>query len=68
MNCLGNATSVARWHKEHDPHGLAVRSYPKAQPLSYRIFILTCPCGAKLLDMERPAQEAGVTINSDLRN
>jgi hypothetical protein len=46
------------WLAEHAPHGEPQKSYPKAQPRSYKIYRLTCPCGRRIVGIEDPAEKS----------
>lgn len=51
---LGPTCEVSDWLQVHRSHGEVLRTYPKEQPSSYRIAILECPCGARLVTDEEP--------------
>jgi hypothetical protein len=55
MSCSLNTKvlTARQWHELHDPHGEATKSYLERQPPSgYKLYALTCPCGAKMIDKE----------------
>jgi hypothetical protein len=42
------------WEKAHATHGKPTRTYNESQPpAGYKLYTLTCPCGAKLVGHER---------------
>lgn len=55
MNCQTGhkVQSEEEWRTAHVPHGEPSREYPEPQPPSYKILNLVCPCGARLVMLDK---------------
>ncbi len=56
---FGKVVKMEDWVAKHIPHGEPKKVYPDAQPPSYRLYNLVCPCGAKLL-CDEPKEQSNV--------